>query len=128
MYQTTPLIVLSGDSQAAIILTMETLASAGLQVVRSFDLQVARATHTHCTCPHHGTDQCNCQLVVLLVYEKDKQPVTLVAHGYDGETQLAFVDHPNHHPDPDLIETIRHALSYTKPMAETNLKLDTHAA
>jgi hypothetical protein len=128
MYQTTPLIVLSGDSQPAITLTMETLASAGLLVVRSFDLQVARATHTHCTCPHHGTDRCNCQLVVLLVYEKDKQPVTLVAHGYDGETQLAFVDHPDQHPDPDLIETIRHTLSYIKTTAKKNLRLNPHAA
>jgi len=127
MYQTNPLIVLSGDSQAVITLTAESLASAGLQVVRSFDLQVARASHTDCTCPHHGTYQCNCQLVVLLVYDQDKLPVTLVAHGHDGETHLAFVDHPNQRPDPILMATILSALFPSKP-PDPNLRLNPHAA
>ena len=127
MYQTT-LFVMEVESQEAIAQAIQALTSAGLEVVRSFDFQDAHSVHIDCPCPHHGTDQCNCQMVVLLVYEKDKQPVTLVAHGYDGETQLAFVDHPDQHPDPDLIETIRHALSYTKPTAEKNFRLNPHAA
>lgn len=126
MYQTSPLIVFTGDSQAAIAQIMESLTSVGLQVLRSFDLQVARVAHTNCTCPHHGTDQCNCQLVVLLVYEQDKLPVTLIAHGHDGETQLAFVDHPNQRPDPVTVATIRSTLSLIKP-SSTNFRLKSHA-
>jgi len=111
MYQTTPLIVVHGDSQAAIAETMRALVSAGMQVVRSFDLQAARAAHTDCKCPHHGTEQCDCQMVMLLVYDRSDQPVTIVAHGHDCETHLAYVDHPDHRPDPHLLAAIRKRLN-----------------
>ncbi|HSF82193.1 MAG TPA: hypothetical protein VLA49_13205 [Anaerolineales bacterium] len=127
MYQTTHLIDFIGDSRTAIALASQRLGSAGLQVVQSFDLQVARAAHSSYACPHHGTGQCNCQLVVLLVYEQEKLPVTLIAHGHDGVTHLVFVDPPDQHPDPILVVTIQRALSLTKPPG-TNLKLNPHAA
>src|SRR5512138_1147796 len=60
------------------------LAGAGFRVVRTFDLQVARLAHPDCPCPHHGTNECNCQMVVLLVYSKQEYPATLVIHGQDG--------------------------------------------
>ena len=70
------------------------LTSAGFRVVQTFDLQVARLAHPDCTCPNHGTEDCNCQMVVLLVYQKKGDPVTLVIHGQEGKSwlSLAFPD------------------------------------
>jgi hypothetical protein len=70
------------------------LTADGMQVIRSFDLQTARAAHVDCECPHHGKDECDCQLVVMLVYDDQGTPITLVAHGKDNKTHFALVDPP----------------------------------
>ncbi len=68
------------------------LELAGLQVTRSFNLRSARTVETGCTCEHHA-DNCDCDLVVLLVYsEKSPYPITLVAHSHNGRTWLSLVD------------------------------------
>ena len=65
---------------------------AGFRVVETFDLQAARLAHNDCTCPHHGTDRCNCQMIVLLIYQKKQEnPTTLVLHGQDDKTWLSLV-------------------------------------
>jgi hypothetical protein len=110
MYQSTEILTLQSDSLAAIEQSIRRLDAAGLQVVRSFDLKVARAAHVGCTCPHHGTDQCDCQMVVLLVYGQDGPPVTLVVHGHDGQTQIALVDTPEQQSAPQLVHSILHAI------------------
>ncbi len=66
------------------------LTAAGFRTVQTFDLQVARLAHSDCTCPHHGTADCDCQLVVLLVYEQDDEPSTLVIHSRDNRTWLSL--------------------------------------
>lgn len=69
------------------------LAEAGLRVTRSFDLQSARQAlrdPEDCPCPHHGTADCTCQYVVLLVGLGNEPPLTLVAHGHDGATHLSM--------------------------------------
>jgi hypothetical protein len=71
--------------------------SLGLQIALTFDLQEARRDHANCTCPHHGTEQCDCQLVVILVYGNGPKPATLVAHGHEGKTWFSFVDAPQPH-------------------------------
>jgi hypothetical protein len=84
---------------------VETIRVAGLQVVPSFDLQVAISPHSHCSCPHHGTDLCDCQMIVLLVYSQDDHPVSLVAHGKDGKTHIGLINNPGH-GGAEEIETI----------------------
>jgi hypothetical protein len=113
MFQTIPLKTLSGDSQAAIAQTSESLRSVGLQVKRSFDLQIARAAHLDCVCPHHGTDQCDCQMVIMLVYGQEELPITLVLHGRDNQTQVALVETPDQPPAPQLLDVILQALILT---------------
>ena len=66
------------------------LSRAGMRVVQTFDLQIARHAHPECSCPHHGTEQCSCQLVILLIYGNEDEPATLVIHGQDGKTWLSF--------------------------------------
>ena len=94
MSQGTYLLTLNLDSKKAVKRMMDRLASDGMQVIRSFDLQTARAAHVDCTCPHHGKDECDCQLVVMLVYDDQGTPITLVAHGKDNKTHFALVDPP----------------------------------
>lgn len=105
MYQTN-LFITESECQEAITQAIQALTSAGLQVVQSFDFQDAHAVHINCPCPYHGTAQCDCQMVVLLVYEQDHPPLTLVVHGHDGQTQFALVDSPAQRPDSHFVEDV----------------------
>ncbi len=110
MVQETPLITLQIDWETALDRAIGSLEEAGLQVVRSFDLRVARAVHANCACPHHGTEQCDCQMVVLLIYDQQKPPFTLVAHSHDGRTNFVLVDSPQKGADQETETAIRRAL------------------
>ena len=116
MSESTPFLILEQPCDNAIDWVTRQIGSAGLQVVRTFDLHVARHTHANCPCPHHGTDQCDCQMVVLLVYgsggytSSERQPVSVVAHGYNGQTWFSVVDTPQQRADPRLEAAIRLAL------------------
>src|SRR5512133_1645983 len=68
------------------------MRQAGLQVIRTFDLHETRVSDANCTCPNHGTEKCDCQMVVLLVYGKENQPASLVAHGHNGQTWFSLVE------------------------------------
>lgn len=90
--------------------TTESLENAGLRVTNSFDLQSTRTASYPYTCPHHGTADCDCQMVVLLVYGSDNRPATLVTHGHDGQTWLSLVETAEQRPSPHLKEAIELAL------------------
>jgi hypothetical protein len=68
------------------------LSQANLRTVQTFDLQTARIGLHDCSCPNHGTTDCDCQMVVLLVYGKVVEPITLILHGSNGQTWLSTVD------------------------------------
>jgi len=91
------------------------LISAGLSVVQSFDLRSVRLMHKGCTCPHHGTDQCTCELVVLLVYRSVGGPITLILDGRDGKTFVFVTENAGNSfrtPTMEAISTaIRDAVS-----------------
>ncbi len=99
---TRPLFTTPGSGDKAVARAIDILQQADFQVMRSFDLNAARAAHVECSCPHHGTDLCDCQMVVLLVYGQDGPPATLTAHSRDGRTQFALVNDPAQRPSPDL--------------------------
>ena len=105
-----PLLVLVQPCDEATEWAVKQIAKAGLQVVRTFDLQVARHAHTSCPCPHHSIEQCDCQMVVLLVYGRERQPISLVAHGHNGQTWFSVVDTPQQRADPRLEAAIRRAI------------------
>lgn len=104
-------LVLDYSSDRVVPWIDEVLSRRGLRVARSFDLKTARAAHTNCSCPHHGTDACDCQMVVLLVYGNDSCPATLVAHGRDGRTYLSLTSIPGQRPSPQLAGTIMNSLA-----------------
>ena len=86
------------------------LAQADLRAVQTFDLHAARVGLHDCPCPNHATDECDCQMVVLLVYGKDAEPATLILHGNNGQTWLSIVDNPLQRADTKLITAIRQTL------------------
>ena len=88
----------------------EKLLQAGLRSVQTFDLHTARIGYHDCPCPNHGTNECDCQLVVMLVYGKTEEPVTLILHGNDGRTWLSIADGPHQRTDMKLITEIKQVL------------------
>ncbi len=101
------------------------LQSAGLRMLRTFDLKEARTTHPDCPCPHHGTDQCDCQMVILLVYSGNRQPVSLIAHGHDDQTWFYVVNTPQQRPDFRVETAIRQA--FIPPVIIANQEDVAHA-
>jgi len=70
------------------------LANEGLRLMRTFDLHDARLGVGECGCPNHGTEACNCQMIVVLVYGEAEHPATLILHGDDEQTWFTLVSNP----------------------------------
>ncbi|HLF75213.1 MAG TPA: hypothetical protein VI524_12745 [Anaerolineales bacterium] len=87
-----------------------------MRVVQTFDLQTARRAMADCPCPHHGTSECDCQMVVLLVYGEGTEPATLILHGNDGQTRLSLADPPGRRTDARTAAAIRNVLEAKMPL------------
>jgi hypothetical protein len=105
-----PFLIISETCEKADIWVRESLSRAGLRVVPTFDLQVARLAHSDCSCPHHGTEQCSCQLMVLLIYGKQEEPATLILHGQDEKTWISFSTPIEARSHPSLEASVRKLL------------------
>ncbi|MBI5839798.1 MAG: hypothetical protein HZB19_06820 [Chloroflexi bacterium] len=87
------------------------LGRAGLRVMQTFDLRLTSPLKLgYCPCPHHGTDQCDCQLIVLLVYGKEGRPVSLILHGNYRQTWLSLIDHPGQRAEAGTVTAIQQAI------------------
>ena len=128
MSDSPPFLILDQPCDAAIDAVTQQIRRAGLRVVRTFDLHDARHAHANCPCPHHGTEQCDCQMVVLLVYADDHQPISMVAHGYNGQTWFSIVDTAQQRADSRLEAAIRVALTPRIKIASPNPPGQPHAA
>ncbi len=111
-----PLMVFQSDCDQVIHQVTQLLASKGFLLVESFNLQSARANHSVCPCPHHGTEQCACQMAVILVYVEDVDPVTLTIHGNDQQTELDIDDTPRNLSGRLLKNAIVDALEPINPI------------
>ena len=87
-----PLMALDRPGDEVLAWLRQHMTAEGLRLARTFDLQAARLPHHDCSCPHHGTEQCDCQMVVLLVYGKESEPATVVLHSQDGKTWLSLAE------------------------------------
>jgi len=88
------------DGDAAARSTTQALTQRGYRVFRSFDLRSAAAHWseggpTECQCPHHGTEQCTCQYVVLLAYGPDGAPAVITVHSRDTRSEVQIVQDAN---------------------------------
>lgn len=97
------------------------LSQNGLRALQTFDLHAARHAQQECRCPNHGTADCDCQMVVLMVYGEtvdvstlptvvNTSPVTLILHGSDGQTRFSIADDPSQRADRKLVASIKEAL------------------
>ena len=105
-----PFLVLDQTCDQVLVWISQQLTSASFRVVQTFDLQVARLAHPDCPCPHHGTNDCNCQMVVLLVYGKQDDPATLVIHGQDGRSWVSLAGPVGKRFNQHLEVVVRRAL------------------
>jgi len=116
-------LVFNFDSETSTKAAIAALAWHGLYAVRSFDLRSALDAHGGCECPHHGTAQCNCQFVVLLIYHErplggevslqDRhavEPLVLTMHSRDTVTDARIVHDATTIPEPHLTEQVIAAL------------------
>jgi hypothetical protein len=94
------------DAEQAVQLTTQVLEQHQLRAVRNFDLRDAlHSQDITCKCPHHGTPDCKCNYVVLLVYTvgaPDGLPQAtgrLVIHSHAGTTWLSV---PTSNEPPSL--------------------------
>lgn len=89
------------------------LSQSGLRALQTFDLHATRARHTQpdCPCPNHGTADCDCQMVILMVYGETPEPATLILHGSDGQTRFSIADDPSQRTDRRLVASIKEALN-----------------
>jgi hypothetical protein len=106
MAQSDHLTTIQVDSEISIDRVINWLSMGGMQVFRSFDLQIARKAHSKCPCPYHGTEKCSCQVVILLVYDQGEEPFTLVAHGRDGKTSFSLAKQISYSKNDRLAEEI----------------------
>jgi hypothetical protein len=98
------------SSALAAATVTELLAREGLAAVRSFDLRSLDLPPGLCSCPHHGTPECNCEYIVLLVYGAPREPVSVTLHGRDGRTDAQLVRDANRRPDAALARAVEEAL------------------
>ncbi len=98
----------TGVSVASAVTTV--LRRRGLDVLRSFDFRLAPESHPGCTCPYHGTPQCECGFIVLLIYGGAVEPAVLTLHGRDNQTQARIVRDANTSTDPRLAQEVLAAL------------------
>ena len=112
MSQTISLAIFPASHQTVISWINQQLNALGLAIETSFNLQSARTAHPDCTCPHHGAAQCDCQIMILLVYEGQDAPVTLVVHSQDGWTYLTMTDALSDGLENNLAGKIVYALNH----------------
>jgi len=106
-----PLLKLSCIGDEAVSRVKEILDETGLQVLVSFDSHHVWEGVSPAACPHHGTSNCDCQIVILLVYDEEGKPATLLVHGQDGETWISLAAGPGQRPPARLEKKISNALS-----------------
>ena len=110
-----PFLSVSQSCDEALRWTKEQLKKADLHLVQTFDLHAARTALHDCPCPNHETADCDCQLVVLLVYGNAAEPVTLILHGSDEQTWVSLTGDPQQRADAKLINSIQQALEIKAP-------------
>ena len=110
-----PFLSIHAPCDEALQLTKQQLSEAGLRPVQTFNLHAARPGLHGCSCPNHGTDECDCQMIVLLVYGEVAEPATLILHGNDGQTWVSVTDNPLQRTDKMLMSNIQQALEGQSP-------------
>ena len=105
-----PFLTLEQPCEKVLQWTNEQLTRTGLRTLQTFNLNTALAGTSNCICPDHGTGKCDCQMVILLIYEPSWEPVTLILHGNHGQTWLSFAETSTARPNSRLADSIQQLL------------------
>jgi hypothetical protein len=105
-----PFLSVEVDCDKVLEWTVGQLAQIGLQTMQTFDLNTARASLRDCPCPDHGTNECDCQMVILFVYGQASEPVALILHGKHKQTWLSFAETPISKSNTRLAQSIQQQL------------------
>jgi hypothetical protein len=105
-----PFLSIDSSCDQALQMTKTQLSEAGLSAVQTFSLNTARLGLHNCCCPNHGTEACDCQMIVLLVYGEAPEPANLILHGNNGQTWMSIADSASQCGDPTLVASIRRVL------------------
>ena len=98
------------------------LSQAGLRVIQTFDLyEAAHLSSGDCPCSNHGSEKCDCQMVVLLVYGNEKDPGALILHGSNRQTWLSIVETPDQNTNRTISSVIKKLLGGKPPAQIPNL-------
>lgn len=102
----------------------EMLESKGWAYAQTFDLQVARASHPECPCPFHGTARCDCQMLIIVIYAPEHEPMTLTLHGHENRTWVSLAALDGQDLDSEMTRDLRRSLRVSlapsgKPQATT---------
>ena len=106
MSNLTSILTLHQSAEATVAWAMQRLMTYGFQVEQTFELHAERMMQVDCPCPYHGTGDCTCQMVVLLIHRPKALPVTIVVHGHDDRTSLSLVDMANQSTDESIIQAL----------------------
>ena len=104
------ILTLNYSCDDAMITSSQSLRQNGFRVLQTFDLHNTAHVLEECPCPHHTTSDCDCQMVVLLVYGEAAQPATLILHGNNGKTWVSAPDSAVQPVDAKLMASIRKTL------------------
>lgn len=110
MTMLSPLLSIEVSCDQVLQVTKTRLSQAGLSTVQTFNLNTARLGLHKCCCPNHGTEACDCQMIVLLVYGGAPEPETLILHGNNGQTWISIADFAVQRGDTKLVGHIRDVL------------------
>lgn len=110
-----PLLSVPHPCEETVLRLQRRLLQDGFRALQTFDLQDARLGLEDCPCPHHGTTECDCQMVVVLVYGKAPAPATLILHGYDGQTWVSLAEQAEQVADAHMVKAVRSALNDDSP-------------
>ena len=105
-----PFLSIDSSCDQTLQMTKTQLSEAGLSAVQTFNLNTARLGLHNCCCPNHGTEACDCQMIVLLVYGDVAEPATLILHGNNGQTWISIADSASQPGHPELVTRIRRVL------------------
>lgn len=112
---TAAFICLDLEAEKAVEWIIQSLESLEFQAIPSFNLRSTHQPRPLPVCDAHGERFCDCQLIILLVYEQDRGPATLLAQGRDGRTWLSFADQLAGGQEAGLVHRIQQALQQSAP-------------
>ncbi len=85
---------LNTDWQTAKPKITESLRVAGFRTIQTFGYRFADLV-PGLDCPHHEAEDCDCEIIVLLLHSKEFSSVSILGHCQNGRIEFSLTDCPN---------------------------------